>query len=123
MDVEAEYEKHHQREQDGEGNDCRCFIGEEGDGNAAAGTERPDDRQDNQGPPQCHDVVVPQSVEDSDVPVCCNGQQAENRPQQRQNEHGIHGIIQFFLKVSMTRQVSHFAQDDKDVLQSFVQAT
>ncbi|KAI1243263.1 hypothetical protein IHE44_0000854 [Lamprotornis superbus] len=66
VDIEAEYEKHHQREQDGEGNDCCCFIGEEGDGNAAAGTESPNDGQDNQGPPQGHDGVVPQSVEDSD---------------------------------------------------------
>lgn len=72
VDVEAQYEKHHQREQDGEGNDCRCFIGEEGNGNAAAGTERPNDCQDSQGPPQGHDVVVPQSVEDSDVSICCN---------------------------------------------------
>lgn len=78
VNVEAQDEDQHQREQWCEGNHCGDVMGEENHGDATAYTACPDDCQDDNSAMHGHNAVILQSMEDCDVAVSSNHRQTEN---------------------------------------------
>ena len=67
--VEGSHDEQHGEEHGHQADDDRGGVGVDDEDDAAAGAEGPDPCDDAAGSPHGHDVVVPQSVEDGDVPA------------------------------------------------------
>lgn len=69
MAVEGCHDEQHGEEHGHQTDDDGGGLGVDDEDNAAGGAEGPDSSNDAARSPHCHDVVVPQSVEDGDIPA------------------------------------------------------
>lgn len=109
-DEEHGEEHGHQADYDGGG----VWVNDEHD--AAASAERPDATDDAASAPHGHDVVVPQGVEDSDVPVDSDGQQAAHRRHHRDADHGVEHVVHLTNEVILHHQLPVVQEVNDDAL-------
>lgn len=91
--VEGRHEDQHGEEHGDEADEHRGALGVDDEEDAGDGAAGPDAADDQHGPPDGDDVVVPQGVEDGDVAVNGDGQQAADGGQQRAADHGVEHVV------------------------------
>lgn len=65
--------------------------------------------------------MVLQGMEDGDVTVSCNDRQAEDRAQQREDEHAVNDVICCAFKTATRLKITHVSEHDQDVFQDLIQ--
>lgn len=121
MNVETQDENQHQREERCEGEHCGDVVGEDHHGDATPRAEYPDNCQGDDGAAHSHDAVVLQGMEDGDVAVSGNHRQAEDRAQQREDEHAVDDVVCCTFKIAMRLEITLVSEHDEDVFQDFIQ--
>lgn len=93
MDIKQGHEEEHGEEHGDEADDDRfaLVVGNEHD--AAKDTSSPDDPNECQSLPHSHDAVVPECVENSNVPVNCYDQKVADGGDQRDTNHGVKNVV------------------------------
>lgn len=106
VDIEGGHEHQHGEEHGDETDEHRGTLRVDDEEDTRHDAARPDAADDHGCSPQRHDVVVSQSVEDGDVAVNGNGQQAADGGQQRAADHGVKHIVHALDEPDRNAQVA-----------------
>ena len=114
--VERHHEHQHGEEHGDEADEHRGALRVDDEEDAGHGAARPDAGDDQHRPPQGHDVVVSQRVEDGDVAVHCDGEQAADGRQQGAADHRVEHVVHALNQRDGDGQVAPVDERDDDGL-------